>query len=559
MFEIKVRGRIGEDTEVKEMRILNRIVRVTPNGVRYEADPRHYELVARSLGLENSTSTVTPGIKPVNEETHTFKGEEGESNGYVQDVTGRMCKATTAKDGTTQIVECNGDSTARAMTLQQILGDYDNIGANWQAAATAAATKSLRVTFSDDATDVYNVTPYSEIYGVHPKSIVACSHGSFKAVSPISCPWTGKSSAVMVARMRADRRDLHKARARRRAILSRFLANVSLTPPGAVQHSWTTYAVDLHDGQATDGADNKYVYNYNNDYQLVSVDRSIVARGSSDLVVENLSVARTPSTKPKYGPARKGAKAVKKLERLEFGSHTLTPEEATMFRALSARANYLAQDRPDIAFSTKELCREFAVPTGDSYAKLKRVCRYLIGLPRLVYLYDWQDNPQTVDVYTDTDFAGCRTTRRSTSGGVIMLGTHCIRHWSTTQSTVSLSSGEAELHGISKGVQHGLGIKSLFKDLGMNMGITVHSDATAAIGIARRRGLGKLRHLDCEDLWLQQKIRNKDIALVKVLGAENPADALTKYVDTRALHMALGQMNMISESGRPESAPAAAS
>ena len=140
-----------------------------------------------------------------------------------------------------------------------------------------------------------------------------------------------------------------------------------------------------------------------------------------------------------------------------------------------------------------------------------------------------------------------------------MLGTHCIRHWSTTQSTVSLSSGEAELHGISKGVQHGLGIKSLFKDLGMNMGITVHSDATAAIGIARRRGLGKLRHLDCEDLWLQQKIRNKDIALVKVLGAENPADALTKYVDTRALHMALGKINMISESGRPESAPAAAS
>jgi hypothetical protein len=52
-----------------------------------------------------------------------------------------MCKATTAKDGTTQIVECNGDSTARAMTLQQILGDDDNTGANWQAAATDAATK----------------------------------------------------------------------------------------------------------------------------------------------------------------------------------------------------------------------------------------------------------------------------------------------------------------------------------------------------------------------------------------------------------------------------------
>ena len=78
-----------------------------------------------------------------------------------------------------------------------------------------------------------------------------------------------------------------------------------------------------------------------------------------------------------------------------------------MCRAISARANYLAQDRPDIAFSTKELRREFAVPNRDSYAKLKRVCRYLIGLPRLVYIYNWQEEPAAINVYTDTDVAGC--------------------------------------------------------------------------------------------------------------------------------------------------------
>ena len=83
-------------------------------------------------------------------------------------------------------------------------------------------------------------------------------------------------------------------------------------------------------------------------------------------------------------------KAVKKLERLESTSHALGPEENAMYRALSARANDLAQDRPDIAFSTKELCREFAIPNKDSYAKLERVVSYLIGIPRLVYVYDWQ-------------------------------------------------------------------------------------------------------------------------------------------------------------------------
>ena len=44
----------------------------------------------------------------------------------------------------------------------------------------------------------------------------------------------------------------------------------------------------------------------------------------------------------------------------------------------------LAQTRADIGFATKELCREFAVPNQKSFQKLKRVCRYLVGKPRLV-------------------------------------------------------------------------------------------------------------------------------------------------------------------------------
>ena len=138
-----------------------------------------------------------------------------------------------------------------------------------------------------------------------------------------------------------------------------------------------------------------------------------------------------------------------------------------------------------------------------------------------------------------------------------MVGTHCVRHYSTTQSTISLSSGEAELHGISKGIQNAMGLRSMYNDLGYKMKLRVHSDATAAIGIARRRGLGKLRHLDCEDLWVQSKVRSKDVELCKVLGAANPADILTKYVDAKTLQGALQRVNMISKEGRPASAPAA--
>ena len=53
---------------------------------------------------------------------------------------------------------------------------------------------------------------------------------------------------------------------------------------------------------------------------------------------------------------------------------------------------------------------------------------------------------------------------------------------------------------------------------------------SAAIGIARRKGLGKSRHLDVTDLWIQDRIKSKAIHLSKVAGAENVADILTKYV-----------------------------
>ena len=139
-----------------------------------------------------------------------------------------------------------------------------------------------------------------------------------------------------------------------------------------------------------------------------------------------------------------------------------------------------------------------------------------------------------------------------------MYGSHCLKHWSTTQSTLSLSSGESELHGIGRGIQNALGFKSMARDLSIDLQLRIHSDATAAIGIARRRGLGKLRHLDVEDLWIQERVRHNDVELCKVLGTENPADIFTKYVEAPLLQKALISMGLNSETGRAKSAPKAA-
>ena len=274
-------------------------------------------------------------------------------------------------------------------------------------------------------------------------------------------------------------------------------------------------------------------------------------------MIDSVYAARTPPASANKFKKRQGAKATKKLEQLESVGHELNPREATSFRALSARCNYLAQDRPDIAYSAKELCREFAVPNKRSYEKLKRCARYLAGQPRLVFKYPFQSKPVGISVYVDTDFAGCKATRRSTSGGVAMFGCHAVKHWSKTQTTVCLSSGEAELRGIGDGLAQAIGLQSIARDLGMTWRIDMYTDATAAIGIARRRGMGKIRHLDVTDLWIQEKFNSKLAYLHKVLGTENPADIFTKYTDRAILNMALGKMNMHYVDGRSDVAPAA--
>ena len=166
-----------------------------------------------------------------------------------------------------------------------------------------------------------------------------------------------------------------------------------------------------------------------------------------------------------------------------------------------------------------------------------------------------QDDNSTVDVMVDTDYGGCHTTRRSTSGGLMMRGGHAIKHWSTTQSTVALSSAEAELTGICKGAAQGIGLQSLCKDLGLTWKVRVSTDAAAAVGICRRRGLGKIRHLATADLWVQDKLKKKDFELLRIPGVSNPADVLTKHVDRTILDKHLATTNLRYEDGRAASAP----
>ena len=134
-------------------------------------------------------------------------------------------------------------------------------------------------------------------------------------------------------------------------------------------------------------------------------------------------------------------------------------------------------------------------------------------------------------------------------------GFHVVKSWSTTQAVVALSSAEAELYSLTKGASQTLGVISLLKDFGIQENATIHTDASATIGIVHRQGLGKLRHLNVQYLWIQDKVKNKELKVTKVCGKENPADMLTKHVPAHDVEWHLASNGMYASRDRARIAP----
>ena len=235
----------------------------------------------------------------------------------------------------------------------------------------------------------------------------------------------------------------------------------------------------------------------------------------------------------------------------------LPTREASKFRGLVARGNYVGQDRSDIKYAVKELSRRMAKPRYRDVEALKRLARYLVGKPRMINRFDRQEMPKGIEGWSDSDWAGCLETRKSTSGGLIMFGKHMIKSWSVTQAVLVLSSGEAEFYALVKTASQGLGLRAMLEDMGIRMKLKIidkkirfKTDASAAKGMALRRGLGPVRHIEVNQLWIQDKVLTGEIGIEKIGGKTNLADALTKHAEASSLNTHIEGVGLEMRSGR---------
>ena len=104
-----------------------------------------------------------------------------------------------------------------------------------------------------------------------------------------------------------------------------------------------------------------------------------------DLGLDNAKAAPTAGTREEQEAASVPTTG-QKIEVVEE-LFELSAKEARWFRGVAARCNYLAQDRVDLQYATKEASRRMAKPRQADFALLKRLGRYLLGAPRLVQLF----------------------------------------------------------------------------------------------------------------------------------------------------------------------------
>ena len=110
-----------------------------------------------------------------------------------------------------------------------------------------------------------------------------------------------------------------------------------------------------------------------------------------------------------------------------------------------------------------------------------------------------------------------------------MYGAHYIKHWSKAQQSISLSSAEAELYALIKAGTESIGVRGMARDVGLELEVVLLTDASATKAICMRKGSGRLKHLQVQDLWIQQAVRESVLKVRKIPRSVNLADVLTHH------------------------------
>ena len=230
---------------------------------------------------------------------------------------------------------------------------------------------------------------------------------------------------------------------------------------------------------------------------------------------------------------RKIKSPTEKLVTIDGDNDLLDKTASEINRTCVGKLLFASKDRVDLDYASKELARDLKEPRKRSWRRLKRAGRYLAGTSDLYQeMLNKPNQDLTMDIFVDSDWGGVvdigDDQRKSTSGCLIFLAGML---FSRTQKERALSSCEAEFLAIALGKQEALFIQRIAEFVfNTTVEMMVWSDSSSARQLCKKRGPGRVRHLDLRTLFVQDLVENKQLRVGPISGDCNPSDVLTKIL-----------------------------
>ncbi|GJY12893.1 ribonuclease H-like domain-containing protein [Tanacetum coccineum] len=148
----------------------------------------------------------------------------------------------------------------------------------------------------------------------------------------------------------------------------------------------------------------------------------------------------------------------------KLGPEGVPIQDLTLYRSLAGGLQYLTFTHPDLSYAVQQVCLYMHDPKEPHFAALKRILRYVRGTMDFgLQLY--ASATTSLVGYTDADWAGCPSTRMSTSGYCVFLGDNLLSWSAKRQHTLSRSSAEAEYRGVANVVAETAWLRNLLREL----------------------------------------------------------------------------------------------